>query len=130
MDDLFGGNSGLGLFGCDGTECHEEFVIYCMSIVEKRHNNFLDAVLAGIIKERRYITFRRELGFGAIGDRQACVARESWLERARIFELEKQIVNVPGHAEAAEFARIIPLDSNASKFVSGHVTLHTMEVFK
>jgi hypothetical protein len=47
-----------------------------------------------------------------------------------MFELEEQIVNVPGHAEAAAFARIIPLDGNAGKFVSGHVTLHTMEFFK
>ncbi len=28
------------------------------------------------------------------------------------------------------FARIIPLDGNASKFVSGHVTLHTVDFFK
>jgi hypothetical protein len=90
----------------------------------------MDAVLAGITKERRYITFRRELGFGAVGDRQAYVGRESWFDRARMFELEEQIVNVPGHAEAAAFARIIPLDGNAGKFVSGHVTLHTMEFFK
>jgi hypothetical protein len=30
----------------------------------------------------------------------------------------------------AAFARIIPLDGNASKFVSGHVILHTVEFFK
>ncbi len=87
-------------------------------------------MLAGIIKERRYITFRRELGFRTVGDRQACVGKESWLERARMFEFEEQIVNVPRHAEVAAFARIIPLDGNAGKFVSGHVTLHTMEFFK
>jgi hypothetical protein len=44
-------------------------------------------VLAGIIKELRYILIRRELGLGALGDRQACVGREPWLERARVFEL-------------------------------------------
>ncbi len=87
MDCMFRGNSGFRLFGCNGTESHKEFVIYCTSIVEKRANNFLDAVLAVIIKERRYILIRRELGFGAVGDRQACVGRESWLERARTFEL-------------------------------------------
>ncbi len=87
MDCLFCGNSSLGLFGCNGTESYEEFVIYCTSIVEKRPDDFLDAVLAGIIKERRYIIIRRELGFGAVGDRQACVGRESWLARARMFEL-------------------------------------------
>jgi hypothetical protein len=47
----------------------------------------LDAVLAGIIKELRNILIRRKLGFGAVGDRQACVGRESWLDRARMFEL-------------------------------------------
>jgi hypothetical protein len=46
---------------------------------------------------------------GTIGDGQACVGRESWLARARMFELEEQIVNVPGHAELAASARIIPL---------------------
>jgi hypothetical protein len=73
MDCLFSGDSGLGLFGYDGTESHEEFVVYCTSIVEKRPGNFLDAVLAGIIKERRCISFRSELCFGAVGDRQPCV---------------------------------------------------------
>ncbi len=87
MDCLFRGNSGFGLFGCDGTESHKEFVIYCTSIVDKRLDNFLDAVLASIIKELRNILIRRELGFGAVGDRQECVGRESWLERARMFEL-------------------------------------------
>jgi hypothetical protein len=90
----------------------------------------LDAVLAGIIKEHRYIIFRSELCFGPVGDRQACVGRESWLERARMFEVEEQIVNIPGHADAAVFARIIPLYGNAGKFISGHVTMHTMEFFK
>jgi hypothetical protein len=99
-------------------------------MVEKRSDNFLDAVLAGIIKERRYIIFRSELCCGPIGDRQACVGRESWLERARMFDDEEQIVNIPGHPDAAVFARIIPLYGNAGKFISSHVTLHTMEFFK
>ncbi len=63
MDCMFCGNSGFGLFGCNGTESHKELVIYCTSIVEKRANNFLEAVLGDIIKERRYIVIRRELGF-------------------------------------------------------------------
>jgi hypothetical protein len=87
MDCVFHGNSGFGLFGCNGTESHKEFVIYCLSIIEKRPDNFLNAVLAGIIKELRNIFIRRELGFGAVGDRQACVGRELWLERARMFEI-------------------------------------------
>jgi hypothetical protein len=32
-----------------GTERHKKFVIYCTSIVEKKPDNFLDAVLVGII---------------------------------------------------------------------------------
>jgi hypothetical protein len=85
MDCLFPGDSGLGLFGCNGTESNKEFVIYCTSIVEKSPNKFLDAVFAGITKERTCIIIRRELGFGAVGDRQACVGRESWLARVRMF---------------------------------------------
>ncbi len=87
MDCVFCGDSGFKLFGFNGTESHKEFVINCTSIVEKRPDNFLDAVLAGIVKELRNILIRREMGFGAVGDRQTCVGRESWLERARKFEL-------------------------------------------
>jgi hypothetical protein len=86
LDCLFRGDSGFRLFGCNGTESHKEFVIYCTGIVEKRPDDFLDAVLAGIIKELRNILIRREL-FGDVGDRQVGVGRESWLERARMFEL-------------------------------------------
>jgi hypothetical protein len=39
----------LWIVGCDCTESHKKLVIYCTSIVEKRPDNFLDAVLAGII---------------------------------------------------------------------------------
>jgi hypothetical protein len=49
------------------------------------------------------------------------------LAGARMFELDEQIVNVPGHAESAALARIIPLDGDACKFVAHHVDLHTME---
>ena len=64
---------------------------------------------------------------GTIGDGQTCVRRESWLARSRMFELDEQIVNVPGHAELAVLARIIPLDGDACYFVARHVDLHTME---
>ncbi len=79
MDCLFRGKSGFGLFVCKGTENHKEFVIYCTSIVEKRPDNFLNAMIVGIVKELRNILIKRELGSGAIGDRQACVGRELWL---------------------------------------------------
>jgi hypothetical protein len=127
MDGLFCSYSGLSLSGSDGAESHKEFVVYSPGIVEKRSNNSLDLVLARIIEEFRCITFRSELCLGTIGDGQACVGRESSPARARMFELDEQIVNVPGHAELAVLARIIPLDGDACKFVTHHVDLHTME---
>ncbi len=84
-------------------------------------------MLERIIKEFRCITFRSELCLGTIGDGQACVGRKSLLARARMFELDEQIVNVPGHAESAALARIIPLDGDACEFFACHVDLHTME---
>ncbi len=84
-------------------------------------------MLAGIIKELRRITFWSEMCLGTIGDGQTCVGRESWLARARMFELDEQIVNVPGHAESTAPARIIPFDGDACQFVASHVELHTME---
>ncbi len=62
-------------------------------------------MLAGIIEELRCIFFWCEMCLGTIGDGQTCVGRESWLARARMFELDEQIVNVPGHAESAAPAR-------------------------
>ncbi len=43
-----------------------------------------------------------------------------------MLELDEQIVNVPGHAESAALAWIIPADGDAGKFVPGHVALDTM----
>ncbi len=84
-------------------------------------------MLAGIIEELRCITFWTEMCLVTIGDEQTCVGRESWLARSRMFELDDQIVNVPGHAESAAPARIIPFDGDACQFVASHVELHTME---
>jgi hypothetical protein len=84
-------------------------------------------VLAGIFEELRCITFRSEMCLGTIGDGQTCVGRDSWLARLRMFELDEQIVNVPGHAESAAPARTIPFDGDACQFVTSHVELHTME---
>ncbi len=97
-----------------------------MGVVEERANNFVDAVLARIIKELRYITFRSELCLGTIGDGQVFVGRELWLARAWMLELDEQIVDVPGHAESAALAGIIPADGDAGKFVPGHVALDPM----
>ncbi len=85
----------------------------------------MDAVLARIIKELRCIPFRSELCLGTIGDGQALVGRELWLARARMLELDEQIVDVPRHAESAALARIIPVDGDAG-VVPGHVALDTM----
>jgi hypothetical protein len=49
MDGLFCSYSGLSLSGSDGTESNKEFVVDCPGILEKRANNFLDSMLAGII---------------------------------------------------------------------------------
>ncbi len=60
-----------------------------MGVVEERTNNFVDAVLARIIKELRCITFRSELCLGTIGDEQAFAGRALWLARARMLELDE-----------------------------------------
>jgi hypothetical protein len=127
MDGLFCSYSGLSLSGSNGAESHKEFAVYSPGIVEKRSKNLLDSLLVRIIKEFRCITFRSELCLGTIGDGQACVGRESLLARARMFDLDEQIVYVPEHAELAALARIIPLDGDACEFVTRHVDLHTME---
>ena len=114
------------MLGCNGTECYKEFVVYCTCVVQEGPNNFLDSVLAVIIKEGRGINFRGELCFGTIRDREACVGRESSLERAGMLEFHKQIVNISGHAEATPFTSIVPCDADASKFVSSHVELYPM----
>jgi hypothetical protein len=66
------------------------------------------------------------LRLGAIGDGQACVGRELSLERAGMLELDKQVFDEPGHAEATAFTSIIPFDGDASKFISSHVKLYPM----
>ncbi len=43
-----------------------------------------------------------------------------------MLELDDQIVDVPGHAELAALAPIIPADGDAGKFVPSHVALDTM----
>jgi hypothetical protein len=69
VDRLLSSNSGFGLLGRNGTESHKEFVVYCKGVVKEGPDNFLDAVLAVIIKEGRGINFRGELCLGTIGDR-------------------------------------------------------------
>ncbi len=56
MDGLCCSYSGLSLSGSNGTESNKKFVVDCPGVVEKRANNFLDSVLAGIIKKIRCIT--------------------------------------------------------------------------
>ena len=38
--------------------------------------------------------------------------------RARMLEFSKDVVNVPGHAEAAAPVEVVPLDGDASQFVT------------
>ena len=86
----------------------------------------MDAVLVVIVKEGRCISFGGELSRGAIGDGKACIGRESSLERAGMLELDKEVLNVAGHAETTAFTNIIPCDGDAGKFISGHVELYPM----
>ena len=86
----------------------------------------MDAVLAVLVKEGRYISFRGELSLGAIGDGKACVGRESFLERARMLELDKKVLDVAGHAESTALTNVIPFDGDAGQFISGHVELYPM----
>ena len=41
-----------------------------------------------------------------------------------MFEFDKEIVNVPRHADAAAPASIVPFDVNTGKLVTCHVDLH------
>jgi hypothetical protein len=43
-----------------------------------------------------------------------------------MFEFQEKIVNISTHANLAVLARIIPFDVHASKFVTGHVELHSV----
>ncbi len=49
MEHLLRGNSGFGLPGSNGTESHQEFVVYWAGIVEEQTNNFLNRCLVDII---------------------------------------------------------------------------------
>jgi hypothetical protein len=40
-----------------------------------------------------------------------------------MLELEKEVVDVPWHAEATPFTSIIPFDGDAGKFVSSNIEL-------
>ncbi len=42
----------------------------------------------------------------------------------RMLEFDEQIVNVPGHADAATPVWVVPYDGDTCKFVAGHVKLH------
>jgi hypothetical protein len=43
-----------------------------------------------------------------------------------MLELDKEVVDIPGHAEAAPFTSIVPFDGDASKFVTSHIELDPM----
>ena len=47
-----------------------------------------------------------------------------------MLEFYKQIFDVPIHADAASFARIVPFDVNTRKLVSSHVELDPMIFFE
>ena len=43
-----------------------------------------------------------------------------------MLELDEEVINVPRHADATTFAKIIPFDGDADEFVSCHVELNSM----
>ena len=43
-----------------------------------------------------------------------------------MLELEKQGVDISGHAETTPFTSIVPCDGDACKFVSRHIELYPM----
>jgi hypothetical protein len=49
MDHLFHDNSGFGMLDRNGTESHQEFIVYCAGIVEEQTDDYLDPMLAGDI---------------------------------------------------------------------------------
>jgi hypothetical protein len=44
-----------------------------------------------------------------------------------MLEFEKQHRYIPWHTDAAAAGSIVPFSDHASKFIAGHVVLHTME---
>jgi hypothetical protein len=124
MHRLFGGDGGLCLSRRNGTQCDKEFVVNSSGIVQQGADDFLNAAFAVVREQSGCIIVRRELGFGPIGNRKTSMWCEAPLCRALVFELEEQVVDVSGHADAAAFARIIPFDGDTCKFVAGHVELN------
>jgi hypothetical protein len=43
-----------------------------------------------------------------------------------VLELGEEVVDVPGHAEAAAPVLVVPLDVNASQFVTSQIELDAM----
>ena len=43
-----------------------------------------------------------------------------------MLEFDEQIVNVPGHADAATPVWVVPCDGDTGEFVAGHVKLHSV----
>ncbi len=43
-----------------------------------------------------------------------------------MLKFDEQIVNVPGHADAAMLVWVVPCDRDTCEFVAGHVKLHSV----
>jgi hypothetical protein len=70
-----------------------------------------------------------ELGLSAVGDCQAFVGGETWLDWTGMFKLNEQVFNVPWHTDAIATICIVPFDINTGKLVSGHVNLWDKSFF-
>jgi hypothetical protein len=67
------------------------------------------------------------MGLGSVGDWQALVGQATWLGWKGMFEFDEEILDVPLHTDVTAATNIVPFDVDSHKFVSGHITLHTME---
>ncbi len=79
-----------------------------------------------VVEELCRVCFRHQLGFGAVGNRQAFVRRAVWLGWYGMFEFDEDVVDVPWHADAAASASVVPFDVNVGKLVTCHIELHPM----
>ncbi len=82
------------------------------------------------VEEIGSICFWGELGLSAIGDWQAFVGGETWLEWTGMLKLNEQVFNVPWHTDATATICIVRFDINTHKLISGHVELDPVEFFE
>ncbi len=86
----------------------------------------MDLAFAVVVEKLCRVSLWRQLGFGAIGNRQAFVWQATRLGWHGMFEFDWEIVGVPRYADTAALASIVPFDVDTGKLVTCHVELHRM----